>query len=368
MGEFDLEDCGIPAACCCCCCFILPLILLCCSFQGVSATDYGLLRNSVTGVVDLETTYHGVRGFVGFWKGYLIYPGTVLSLEWMDGSPMDGDSSRDMQPMEVRTADGLNVKLGIIVQYRVVEEFVAEIYKNYKQDYEAFFTSMLRSSIQSLLGGYQATDLYQKRAEIADRLWDACHKVCKTQLKGFLTCWGIQLRDIIFNDRIETVNINQQVEGQKQQTAEMHQKASFIRSQTKVQEAEFDKEIRLVTSRTEADAFNITRKAEADAEFRMKEARAAALYIMKNTVKQGKVAMDETQFVTFLERLAMLEAKDGPMIYGNFERSAVFMGGGANRKMSEKNASAPRAKAAEQALQEDGIEHGKSSDDMDHEL
>jgi len=346
MGEFDLEDIPfLPACCGCCCCIIIPLILICCSFQGVSATDYGLLHNSITGVVDLQTTYQGVRGFIGFWNGYLIYPGTILTLEWLDGKPSGGSQTRDMKPMDARTADGLNVQLGVVVQYRVVKDFVTDIYENYKQDYEAFFSSMMRSSIQSLISQYQSTQLYQKRPEISDGLLEACHKVCRDQLKGFLTCWGIQLRDVIFDARIETVNVNRQIEGQKQATAEMHQKASLLRAQTTVLEAEFDKEIRLVKSRTDASAYNITRKATADAEYAMSQARAEALYIIRNTVRKGDLLMDDAQLLTFMERLAMLDAKDGPLLYGDFQKTGVYMRGSASRKMSAASASAPRGLA-----------------------
>jgi len=345
MGEFDLEDLPIlPCACCCCCCIIIPLILICCSFQGLGATDYGLLHNSFTGVVDLENAYQGVRGFIGFWNGYLIYPGTILTLEWLDRKS-SGSHTRNMKPMDARTVDGLNVQLGVVVQYRVEKDFVADIYKNYKQDYEAFFSSMLRSSVQGLISQYQSTDLYQKRTEIVDGLLEACHKVCRNKLNGYLTCWNIQLRDVIFDARIETMNVNRQIEGQKQATAQMHQKASFLRAQTTVLEAEIDKEIRLVGSRTDASAYNITRKATANAEYAMNEARAEALYIIRNTVRKGDMLMDDAQLLTFMERLAMLDAKDGPLLYGDFQKSGVYMSGSASRKMSAASASAPRGLA-----------------------
>ena len=113
---------------CCCCAFLAFLIMLLSSFKGLHATEFGILRNTFTGVVSFGNTYHGGRNFIGFWNDYLIFPATINSIEWLPGPPRR-HATRDLSPMNVRTADGLMVELGIVTQYRVVREKIPEIYK-----------------------------------------------------------------------------------------------------------------------------------------------------------------------------------------------------------------------------------------------
>merc|ERR1740139_722442 len=123
----------------CCCLLFMALILA--SFKGLHATKYALTQNYFTGVVSFDPVYYGGRNFVGFWKGYVEFPATIQSIEWLHGVPAPG--TRDLSPFNVRTLDGLMVNLGIVTQYSIVREKIPEIYRLYKDDVEEFFISNL---------------------------------------------------------------------------------------------------------------------------------------------------------------------------------------------------------------------------------
>ncbi|CAK9080632.1 unnamed protein product [Durusdinium trenchii] len=229
FGDFDVDSvcqsrAGKIGGGCCCCLFLVLLIMLLSSFKGLHATHFGILRNSLTGVVSYGATYQGGRNFIGFWNDYLIFPATIQSIEWLPGVPQMS-SIRDLSPMNVRTADGLMVELGIVTQYQVVRDKIPDIYQTYKTDYEGFFISNLRSALQATVAEFKATELYTKRPQVAESLEKTCRKVCQENLQGFLTCWGIQLLTVSLDPRIESANVQQQVEMQKQATESMKQKA-----------------------------------------------------------------------------------------------------------------------------------------------
>eukprot|EP00439_Symbiodinium_sp_Y106_P021140 s2775_g2.t1 len=226
--------------------------------------------------------------------------------------------------MSVRTADGLMVELGIVAQYTVVREKIPQIYQTYKTEYEGFFISNLRSALQSTVAEFKATELYTDRFKVSTALLATCKVVCHGNLQGFLACWGIQLLEVRLDQRIESANVRQQVEMQKQATEEMKQKASLIRAKTTVLEADFDRQVKLVNVEASAAAVNITRKAEADAAYNMQEARAEVLRTIQNTVKSGFAPLTNSELLKYMEQGALIESTAGPMIYGDFQSATVF--------------------------------------------
>ncbi|CAK9080630.1 unnamed protein product [Durusdinium trenchii] len=336
FGDFDVDSvcqsrAGKIGGGCCCCLFLVLLIMLLSSFKGLHATHFGILRNSLTGVVSYGATYQGGRNFIGFWNDYLIFPATIQSIEWLPGVPQMS-SIRDLSPMNVRTADGLMVELGIVTQYQVVRDKIPDIYQTYKTDYEGFFISNLRSALQATVAEFKATELYTKRPQVAESLEKTCRKVCQENLQGFLTCWGIQLLTVSLDPRIESANVQQQVEMQKQATESMKQKAALIRAKTTVLEADFDRQVKLVNVEADAAAVNITRKAKADAEYNLQQARADVLTTIQNTVKNGFAPLSSQELLQYLESNALIENTAGAMIYGDFASATVFANGD-NSKM-----------------------------------
>eukprot|EP00440_Ansanella_granifera_P051938 gb/GFBE01056311.1/.p1 GENE.gb/GFBE01056311.1/~~gb/GFBE01056311.1/.p1 ORF type:complete len:389 (+),score=98.15 gb/GFBE01056311.1/:1-1167(+) len=313
----------LVAAGCGCCTFIVLLCMLLASFAGLHATKFAIVRNKVTGVVNFGSTYQGGRNLIGFWNDYLEFPATIQSIEWLPGAPIDS-KTRDLSPMSVRTADGLMVELGVVAQYRVVKDKIPDIYQTYKTDYEAFFISNLRSALQGIISTYKATELYTNRDEVDQSLYTTCQQVCEQNLKGYLSCWGIQLMEVNLDERIETANIRQQVEMQKQATENMKQKASLIRAKTQVLESDFDRQVKLVNVEADASAVNITKKAASDAEYNMAQARAEALNIIQNTVKNGFMPLSKLEILKYLESNALIDSSQGALVYGDFQSATIF--------------------------------------------
>lgn len=309
-------------------CSLLFLLLFFLSYQGLHATRYALARNAVTGVVNFGEVYHGGRNLIGFWNKYLEFPATVQSIEWLDGVPPKGSTKRDLTPMQVRTQDGLMVRLGIVAQYQIVKEYVPAIYQTFKLDIEGYFVSNLRSSIQETLATFRATELYEDRLRVRSDLMKMCSDTCAKDLKGYLTCWSIELLEVELDAKIETQNIREQVEKQKQQTEMMIRNASLIRATTEVMVSDFARQVRMVDAAAEAKAYNITQEAKSLAAFAQQQARAQALTVIKNEVVAGAISMSGDEQLNYLEKLALIADPQGAMVYGKFESASVLLRNG----------------------------------------
>jgi len=310
---------------CCGCCTLFVLVLSLVSFKGLHATKFALTRNSFTGVVHFDTVYHGGRNFIGAWNSYVEFPATVQSIEWMDTSPHTRTTTRDLTPMQVRTEDGLMVRIGVVAKYFIQKEKLPEIYRTYKMNVEGFFISNLRSQLLATTAHFRATQLYEDRIEVAKALFETCKKVCREDLHDFLGCWRIDLLEVDLDPKIEAANIKEQVEKQKQRTEKMKQNASLIRSGTAVIESDFDRQIQVVQARAKAQAYNLTSQASANATLLTQETRAKALQIIQTTVTDGATTMTREQLLDYLEKLALIESPQGSMVYGNFESASVFL-------------------------------------------
>merc|ERR1719162_2509818 len=107
-----------------------------------------------------------------------------------------------------------------------------------------------------------------------------CKNVCENDLRGFISCWRIELHDVDLNLKIEQANIRQQVEKQKQQTERMIQNASLIRAETEVIVSDYARQVRIVEAGANAKAYNIPQEATSNAAYTQQQARADALKII----------------------------------------------------------------------------------------
>lgn len=305
------------------CCVLAALWLILACFQGLHATKFALAKSKFTGVVHFDSVYHGGRNMIGFWNTYLEFPATVQSLEWIEGRPNE-PTTRDLSPLQVRSHDGLNIRLGLIAKYFINKEKVADIYRTYKLGIDTFFISNMRSSILEAVSQFSAIQLYTNRVEVKNALLDACKAVCANVLHGYLTCWRIEVLEVYLSDKVNNANIRRQVEDQRHATEKMNRNASLIRSGTSVIESEFDRQIEVVHAKAHAKGFSLTSAAKANATKLLQEARAKALGVIQASVVAGPTQLSQEQLESYLEKTALIQSSPANLVYGDFGSAAVF--------------------------------------------
>lgn len=299
---------------CCCGVFITLFILLMCSIKGLHVTKFAMKRNSINKRVDLETTYRGGRHVIGFWNDYITFPATLQSLEWLSSAPLDQEHVKDLSPMVMRTSDGLMVQLGITVQYRLVEGNIPDMYMQFKDSYENFFISNIRSGFQNILANHASDDLWVHRHEVAMEFQTECQAICAdpAKLRNYIECWGVQLTGANIDDQIESKIIQRQVQVQDQEYYGVKRQAALIRTGTEVMESEYDKNITIARANATGNAFRIQNEAAANAALRFSEAKAQALTLIQSNLS----ALDHSDIIRYQERVALIEKRHTNMVYG----------------------------------------------------
>lgn len=318
--------CGI---CCCGSITFTAFMLFACSFQGLAATNYGLTKNTVTGVVDLTNVYHGGRNCIGFWKAYVTFPSTIQTLAWRAGAmdPTAG-AGPDLAPMDIRAQDGLMVRISAAAQYQIVEAKVGEIYQGYKENIQGFFISNLRSRWAEVISAFKSSELWNRRLEVVTSMRAACIEIsaAPNKLNGMLTCWDIQFLGVTVDAAIEAQIEQTQVENQMQSMQKFTQQARVVRANIQVMASEYDANIGVITAQAEANAFQTKQKATSNAKLMWLEAKAGALTTIHDTVvtsADGTTKMDNAQLLQYLEKTAIAEDDTSPIVYGDFSKNTL---------------------------------------------
>lgn len=301
-------------------CLVLTLIiLLLVSMKGLNATTYALKKNVFNGKIDYENIYHGGRHVIGFWNQWIEFPGTIQSLEWLEAMPLR-DVTSDLSPMLMRTQDGLMVNLGIVVQYQITRDSIPLMYQEFKDNYENFFISQIRSGFQDILARHPSEHLWVRRHELAVEFQNECTAICRdpNKIRGFILCWGVQLTGAHIDDDIEDKIIERQVQVQEQDYYRTRRQAALIRAITEVNESSYDKNITIARAQAGAQAFIVRNNASTDAAYNMSRAKANALSTIHRVVNAAG-SMDALHIIRYQERSAMIEKTNTDLAYGEFQ-------------------------------------------------
>jgi len=215
----------------------------------------------------------------------------------------------------MRTSDGLMVQLGITVQYRIVKRMIPNMYQEFKDSYENFFISNIRSGFQNILANHPADDLWIHRHEVAEEFLRECQNICAAEdkIRGYINCWGVQLTGANIDDQIEAKIIERQVQVQEQDLYHVKRQAALIRTGTEVLESEYDKNITIARANAAGNAYRVQNNATANAAFSFSEAKAQAL----ETIDRHLTApLDHMDIIRYQQKVALIEKSNTNMVYG----------------------------------------------------
>jgi len=117
-------------------------------------------------IVDDTTLYEGGRHFLGLGHDFVVFPKTVQSLV--------------IPTQEVRSSDGLAIELDMTVQYLfspLNATTLKNIYYSFEEDYERVFTFHIEAVARDISSLYNASDFYERRADIQQSLKDSLKTV-----------------------------------------------------------------------------------------------------------------------------------------------------------------------------------------------
>merc|ERR1719162_1679885 len=238
-----------------------------------------MIRNKVTGYIDLEKQYDPGRYWIGFWQEFVEFPSTLQTIEFADERPEAG--VQHLSVLKSRDKDGKQIFLDISIQYRLKKDSIGKIYKDMTTLYEDVFISDLRDRLSKAANIFAIGEAWTDYNKVADSMFSRC--VIMLAAKG-AECWGLQLWGVALSSKYENQLIKTQVQKQAQQTASAELLQAQVRAATGAELASFTKDIKVIDAQATANRINIERRAVSEAEANLVQAQAGVLKIIKDTV------------------------------------------------------------------------------------
>lgn len=290
---------------------LILLIILgwlgCASLGGVPPLYLGIKYNHFSKAADTSVVYESGRYFIGPFNKFLLFPATTKTIEFSKSSNFIEQDYLRFPPLHTRTKDGLALHLQISLQYRLDKEKLGRLYNEFNQNYEQVIISSVRDTLIKVASEFEAFQMWEERAKFGTTMQDS---VVKELAKAFTLCWGLQLLVIDLPDDVEKRNTVTQVQKQTMFIREQEQLSTQIRAQTKVIEASFAKQEKVLRANGQA-AYTVKTK-EAQAEATKKtislEAQVAAMLSKELSIKGDLVSY---------QRYTALDAmEDANVVYG----------------------------------------------------
>jgi hypothetical protein len=358
--ELEFEDVlpTSPGGFCCLGCsslvgFVLVILFFPCTVTQLGQWRLGLVRNKVTGFVDLANPHTPGRYWIGFWKEFVEFPSNLQTIEFSHENPEEG--VRHLSVLKSRDKDGKSIAFDISVQYRLSLENIGRIYEDMLIYYEDIYIAELRDAFAKAANLFAIAEIWENYTSVVEKMNDRCVSILSTR---HAECWGIQVWGVTLSPEYETKVILTQVRKQAAKTETARKDQIEIRAQTKVLEEEYQKNITITRSGGIAEVYNIEREAYATAQANYVSAQAKALVLVKNIVcpaytkntdgncSTAPWVMTPTQLVKYQKMVLLKALNESQLIYNmrggihpeamNVEASRNIMNGKVRRLLDSR--------------------------------
>mmetsp|Transcript_51665 Transcript_51665/g.83821 ORF Transcript_51665/g.83821 Transcript_51665/m.83821 type:complete len:338 (+) Transcript_51665:58-1071(+) len=291
---------------------VLFAILLGTSVHQVDRLHCGLVKDTVSGVVDLENVYTPGRYTIGFYKEFIVFPTTLNTILFSDERPEAG--VQQLSVLRSRDRDGKQIRLDISVQYRLNPDQVGQIYREYTVLYEDIYISELRGALQKATNNFAIAEAWESYAEVQKMLKKACTDVL---LPRHAECWGLQLWGVRLEDRYEQALIRTQIRKQAQRTEEARKIAATARAKTEVILADYQKNVTIIEAGGNAQKVIIEYGAISKAKANLIAAQGAAMGLVQDIVRLNSSApgmMTDAQSINYQRFIALDRLKTADLV------------------------------------------------------
>lgn len=265
------------------CCCVLPamifiILFLPCAIAQLGQHKIALAKNRWSGRVDLERVYYPGRYWIGFWRNFLEFPLTLETIEFSNEKPEDGVD--DLRALRCRDSDGKEIFLDVSLQYQLIPERLAQVYRESRLRYEDIIISEVRAEFLKAANQFRARDMWENFTLVRDALLEQCHLVME---RRHVHCWDLQVWGSRLNKRLESKVVLTQVTKQRRKREEAALEVARIREKTKVMVAEYKKKQTIINARGSAAVYNVTQFAKAVSQARIISAEAMIIDQVNDT-------------------------------------------------------------------------------------
>eukprot|EP00696_Hemimastix_kukwesjijk_P004978 gnl/Hemi2/16351_TR5443_c0_g1_i1.p1 gnl/Hemi2/16351_TR5443_c0_g1~~gnl/Hemi2/16351_TR5443_c0_g1_i1.p1 ORF type:complete len:285 (-),score=79.97 gnl/Hemi2/16351_TR5443_c0_g1_i1:395-1249(-) len=198
-------------------------VLFYCSWDALTPTQYGLRYNWLTKHMS-EDVYEAGRHMIGFTSRFVSFPMTLVTIEFSH------KKSANAEPLDTRTQEGLELKLEISFQYKLIKSEIPTLFRDFFKQYEPIYVNIARESILQSASLYYATDWFVKRKTITDQMLHTLNAELK---EVHAEAVHIQLMSIDLPNSWEHAIEQTLVEQQNVKISQFEQLGVVIRSNTR---------------------------------------------------------------------------------------------------------------------------------------
>lgn len=263
---------------CCGIGLLILIIIISISWDVLEPTEMGLLQNTITREVNLDTVYGNGRYFVGPAARFLKFPSNLITVSY-------GNNSHDEQrAIAARTGGdegaasgegggGQPLSLSISFQYQLTKPWLADMYRLFGTQWESSYMRFAQQAITNEAQSFTPRQFWTSRRLVERAMHYAVNKTLVEQ--GFAHCQSLQLRAIGFQSSYEQTITNIQLQEQLKVTktyqldvTKVLKEVDLLQSTTdakvRVINAEADREKRIIEGRANADALQREQSAKAE--------------------------------------------------------------------------------------------------------
>jgi len=248
---------------------ITLIIVISSSFDTLEPTEFGLLRNGITGVVDMSTVYVNGRYMVGPSQRFIRFPANFVTLSF-------GNSSVDNQKQirartgadtsEATSSGGQPVGLSVAFQFQFSKSQVPNVYQTFGENWEGPYLRFAQQALTNVAQTFTPRAFWTQRRAVQAAMLRAVNASLVAQ--GHVSVRELQLRAVGFQSSYEQTITDIQLQEQLRVTK------SYQLEVTRVV-----KEVDLLQSETDASVLEINASAAREKAVIEGEAFAQALQI-----------------------------------------------------------------------------------------
>jgi len=257
------------------------------SFSSIGVNEVGLDYSSLFKSIDSKTYGSGYY-YIGITHSFLRFPSVVQNLEF------SREPKANMGPIKSRTLDGLEVQLEISFQYRLMYEKLYEMYMKYGPHYEKIFVVTAVDVLTDMTTKFTAYKFFYDRQLIGDSMKKELSAAYNTNC--FAVIEALQLRTVDLPDLFEESIQETEVKKQDIERAKAELNKVLVECETKVKEAEFQKNVTINRAMGEVSIIEQNNLADVQNTLITQLQQTEAYLVLKNTL-----GMTNTQLLEYIK-------------------------------------------------------------------
>jgi len=231
----------------------------------IQPTQFGLMKSSISGVVDLDTVYGPGRKFYGWGNEFIVFPSRLTTLTIVVAA-RTGPGAND-------NSGGQPITLDVSFQYRFRKDRIPDIYRTFGLNWETSYQRFAAQAVTNAAQRFTPESFWQVRASV--ELAMKGDVAAALESEGFAVVENLQLVAVSFQSAFEQTITNIQLQEQLGVTRRFQLEVTAVEQEIAVLQSQTDAQVQTIAAEGARAAAVILNVASNDALVREQSAKAS---------------------------------------------------------------------------------------------